>query len=161
MKTKQSNLCCIGILALGSTAMLGHIINSKPLKSIDLATCTAPYTKVFCNAQTADTNKHFEPFAAEFKLRYKYAGRWQQLEITPEIYQRLEGSYNRRNVYGAVIAFGPALPKDLRVPLLDYALKTPGNVAKELGLPTPLENYEILTYRKNVDSPEPYSMKGK
>ncbi len=141
--------------------MLGHIIGSKPLKSIGLATCTAPYTKVFCNAETADTGEQFEPFAAEFTLRYKHAGKWQQLEITPEIYQRLEGSYNRRNVYGAVIAYGPALPEELRASLLDYALKSPGHVAKELGLPTPLEDYEVLVFSKNTASNEPWSMKGK
>lgn len=141
--------------------MLGHIFNSQPLKSIGLATCAAPYTKVFCNAEMAETGEPFEPFAAEFILKFKHAEKWHELKMTPEIYQKLEGSYNRRNVYGAVIAYGPALPETLRVTLLDYALKSPGHVAHELGLPTPLEDYQIITSRENTAANKPHSKKGK
>jgi hypothetical protein len=36
-------------------------------------------------------------------------GQVQEVTITPELYARLRGPYNRRNPYGAVVAFGPLL----------------------------------------------------
>ena len=161
MKMKSSNLLCIGILVLGSTAMLGHCLKLPWMKGIGLASCVAPYTKVFCTAECNASGDEFESFAAKFFLRYEHNGVWEELTMTPEIYANLEGSYNRRNVYGAVIAYGPALPKEMSERTLDYALLDPGHVAKELGLPVPLSSYEVKIESSTQGSDASWILTGK
>lgn len=135
-KVQRSNMLALGVLALGSTAMLGELIKNPTLKGMALATGAAPYTKVFCAAKTRDGSQSFETFAADFILHYQTPeGGRQQVTITPEIYQKLSGPYQRRNVYGAVLAYGPAMPEKMQLATLSYALQEPGKIPQELGLP--------------------------
>jgi len=55
--------------------------------------------------------------------------------MTPELYGRLRGPYNRRNVYGAVLAGGPVVPPPLREPVIQYALCDGAPLLRELGMP--------------------------
>lgn len=164
MKTKTSNLLCIGILTLGSTAMLGHFFNNDSLKNIGLATGAAPYTKVFCQAKCRETQRNYETFAADFTLTYKTPdseGRGENLKITPELYQKIKGPYNRRNVYGAVIAYGPALPEAMRLATFKYALIDPGTVAKELGIPSDATDFQIIISSNTKHSNSQWKLNGK
>lgn len=162
MKTKTSNILCLGILALGSSAMLGHILDIKPLKSIGLATGAAPYTKVFCQAKCLDTHRNYETFAADFFIAYKTKdGRGETLKLTPSLYQEIQGPYNRRNVYGAVIAYGPALPETMRLATFKYALTESGTVAKELGIPSDATDFQIIINSKTKDSNNQWTLNGK
>ncbi len=59
--------------------------------------------------------------------------------MTPEIYARVAGPYNRRNVYGAVLAAGPVLATDDRLaPMFrsvsDFALCGDALLLGELGI---------------------------
>ncbi|BDS06115.1 hypothetical protein NT6N_11550 [Oceaniferula spumae] len=140
---QRSNLLAILILAWGSTAMVGHMINSPTLKGIGLASAAAPYTKVFCQAQTRD-GKDFETFTADFTIFYQLEdGTEQSMSITPEVYQKLHGPYQRRNVYGAVLAYGPALPEPMQETTLRYALLSPGSVPSELGIPDSATHHRV------------------
>ena len=61
------------------------------------------------------------------------------LELTPETYKSLRGPYNRRNVYGALLAYGPVLSSDPHAkPLFDsvarYALCGDAPLLRELGI---------------------------
>ena len=52
----------------------------------------------------------YETFSSKFEIEIEYLdGRVSSHMLTPEIYSRLEGPYNRRNVFGALIAYGPVL----------------------------------------------------
>ncbi len=162
MKTKTSNILCLGVLALGSTAMLGHILNIKSLKSVGLATGAAPYTKVFCQAECLNTNLNFETFAADFFIAYRTPeGRGETLKLTPSLYQKIQGPYNRRNVYGAVIAYGPALPETMRLATFKYALTEPGSVAKELGVPADATDFQIIINSKTKGANNQWKLNGK
>jgi len=160
MKTKTANILCLGILALGSSAMLGHILNIKPLKSIGLATGAAPYTKVFCQAKCLESDRNYETFAADFSLSYLTEKGKETVKITPDLYQKIEGPYNRRNVYGAVIAYGPALPETMRLATFKYALTEPGTVAKELGIPPGATDFQITIDSKTKGSNNQWKLNG-
>jgi hypothetical protein len=59
--------------------------------------------------------------------------------VTPQAYRHLAGPYNRRNVYGAVMAAGPILATNARTaPMFDsvaaYALCGRAPLLRELGL---------------------------
>jgi hypothetical protein len=46
----------------------------------------------------------------------------------------MHGPYNRRNVYGAALAYGPVLPESLRDPVMRYALCGEAPLLRELGI---------------------------
>jgi hypothetical protein len=59
--------------------------------------------------------------------------------LTPEVYGQVRGPYNRRNVYGAALAYGPVLVTDDRTrPLFEsvvrYALCGDAPLLRELGI---------------------------
>ena len=70
---------------------------------------TSPAPKVFSAVRGLET------FSTRFFLEWQdRAGAAHTLELTPAVYSRLRGPYNRRNVYGAVLAYGPVLLTDPR-----------------------------------------------
>jgi hypothetical protein len=162
MKTKTSNILCLGVLAISSTAIVGHVTGLKALKSIGLATGVAPYTKVFCQAECLDSGQTYETFAAEFSICYTNPdGTQVEQKLTPSVYQKIQGPYNRRNVYGAVIAYGPALPESIRTATFKYALTEPGTVAHELGIPADASQVEIIIKSKTRGNNSKWNLTGK
>jgi hypothetical protein len=66
-------------------------------------------------------------------------GERHSLELTPEVYAAMRGPYNRRNVFGAVVAYGPLLSTDARTrPMFErvaaYALCGDAPLLRELGI---------------------------
>lgn len=119
--TKRSiPVAAIGLLLVGSSQMVGDVASIPALKGLGAATALAPAPKVFTSV------RGFETFSNRFVLEAS----GQQWELSG----RLRGPYNRRNVYGAALAYGPVLPPAMRDPVLREALCGP-HVMKELGLP--------------------------
>jgi len=108
------------LVALGVAQMTGDVLHARPLQWLAAATNASPAPKVF----TAFGN--YEPFSARFFIN--------GTEITPEVYARVRGPYNRRNVYGAVLAGGPVVPPVLRDPVMRYALCDGVPLLRELGI---------------------------
>jgi hypothetical protein len=110
--------------------MAGYIFGSVALRGIGAATAASPLPKVFSDVDGLET------FASEFTLRYRNAdGTVSETPITPQLYGRLGGPYNRRNVYGAALAYAPRLPASLWEPVYCYGLAPHGPLRTELGLP--------------------------
>jgi hypothetical protein len=85
--------------------------------------------------------KGWETFSTRFFIEWVDAsGATHSVEITQERYAQLRGPYNRRNVYGAVLAYGPVLESDPRTrPMCDavsrYALCGEAPLLSEIGIP--------------------------
>jgi hypothetical protein len=131
----------IALLALGLMQMTGDLLEGaglvsigRPIKAIGAATTASPAPKVF------STVRGLETFSTRFDLEWHDRnGRRHTLTLTPEIYSRIRGPYNRRNVYGAALAFGPVLAADQRTqPLLrsvmNYSLAGDAPLLRELGV---------------------------
>ena len=125
----------IGVLALiGFAQMAGDLLHMPALKGIAAATGASPAPKVFSAV------KGLETFSTRFFIEWIDAtGALHSVEITPERYALLRGPYNRRNVYGAVLAYGPVLKSDPRTrPMFDavstYALCGEAPLLRELGI---------------------------
>jgi hypothetical protein len=117
-------LCLIGCLQ-----MAGYITGSAVLRGIGAASAAAPLPKVFSDVDGLET------FASEFTLRYRSSdGTLAEMPITPALYGRLAGPYNRRNVYGAALSYAPRLPRELWEPVYCYGLGLQGPLRTELGL---------------------------
>ena len=144
------NIAAAGLLVIGFTAMLGELLHFPKLKGLALASQVAPYTKVFGAAKSYETQRSFETFACDFTLSYDTTdGQSHKLSLTPEVYQNLAGPYNRRNVYGAILAYGPALPPKLRSHTLNRALTSEQSILSELGLPSGTTNHLLTITPKN------------
>jgi hypothetical protein len=115
--------------------MAGDIFRSPTLKAVAAATAASPAPKVFSSVRGLET------FSTRFFVEWSDAtGAYHSVEITPERYAHLRGPYNRRNVYGAVLAYGPVLESDPRtLPLFhavsSYALCGEAPLLRELGIP--------------------------
>ncbi len=126
----KTNLAAWLITALGCTQMLGFACGSRVLRGVGAATCAAPFPKVFSDVDGLET------FASTFTLHgVDGAGKSFDLEITPELYSRLEGCYNRRNVYGAALSYAPRMPEPLWTAVFCYGFKSGGPLRREFGLP--------------------------
>lgn len=130
MKTTTQNLLAIGLLTLGMSQMAGAWLGLPILRGIGATSAAAPYPKVFSDVNGLET------FASEFTLYIKVeGGGWRTVPVDPALYTRLGGSYNRRNVYGAALSYGPRLPEELWSQILAYGWSEHGPLRSEMGLP--------------------------
>jgi len=136
-RVRRGNLASLAVLALGLTQLAGVLTGSRALRGIGAASGAAPLPKVFT------AHRGVETFAAEFRIHYDLAGEPRVMALTPERAARLAGPYERRNVYGAALAYGPVLPARLRDPVLRRALRPDGALRAELGLPAGAERVRV------------------
>lgn len=126
----RANLAALLITSLGCTQMAGYLFGSRALRGLGAATCAAPMPKVFSDVDGLET------FASQFTLRgLDGTGRPFELKITPEVYAKLAGCYNRRNVYGAALSYAPRMPEPLWSAVFCYGLGPDGPLRREFGLP--------------------------
>lgn len=112
------------LVLLGVAQMIGDVTQFIPLKAVAAATGASPAPKVFSAVQGLET------YSTRFFLDLGH----DRVELTPELYARIRGPYNRRNVFGAALAYGPVLPPNLRDPVTRYALCGEAPLLRELKL---------------------------
>ena len=131
MKKAAGFLVILGLLQM-SGDLLEQYVNApigRAMKGVGAATTASPAPKVFSSV------KGLETYSTRFYVEWTdRAGAAHSLHITPELYARLRGPYNRRNVYGAALAYGPVLPDHLREPVMRYALCGDAPLLRELGI---------------------------
>jgi hypothetical protein len=117
------------LLLVGLLQMTGDLARLVPLRGLGAATTASPAPKVFSAV------KGFETYSTHFFLEWTDTeGAEYSMEITPEVYHRLRGPYNRRNAYGAVLAYGPVMPAELREPVMRYAVTGAAPLLREMGI---------------------------
>lgn len=127
---RRANWLALLLTLFACSQMIGHVAGSRALRGIGAASCVAPWPKVFSDVDGLET------FASSFELGGVDAnGMAFSMPITAELYQQLEGAYNRRNVYGAALSYGPRLPESLWTRVFCYAFAENGPLRTELGLP--------------------------
>lgn len=84
--------------------VIADILAWEKLSAVATITNVAPAMKVFT------AQKGYETYSSTFELAIVYTDGFIDSKIlTPRIYAGLQGPYNRRNIYGALIAYGPVL----------------------------------------------------
>ncbi len=135
---KSANLIALGLTLMGCLPMIGYITESRALRGVGAATAAAPYTKVFSDVDGLET------FASSFTLLWRDGqGTLHEWPITPELYGRLGGAYNRRNVYGAALSYAPRLPEPLWSAVFCHAFKPGGPLRREFGLPDDARDFAV------------------
>jgi len=125
------------LLCLGFSQIAGVAMGSEALRGIGALSVAAPLPLVFTQF------RGFETFATTFDFEVDTAdGARVSGPITPALSAALGGPYNRRNPYGAVLSYGPALdrPNERRLvdAVLRYGLCHGGPFARALGLSSPV-----------------------
>jgi hypothetical protein len=124
----------IFLLVVGLLQMTGDLMRLPALRAIAAATGASPAPKVFSSVQRLET------FSSVFYLEWHDRdGTGHSLELSPELYSRVRGPYNRRNVFGAALAYAPILSADPRTkPMYEavvrYALCSHAPLLLELGI---------------------------
>lgn len=128
------NKAPLGLLIVGLLQMTGDVLSIPALKGIGAATVASPAPKVFSAVRGLET------YSSRFFLEWTDRnGEQHSVQLTPEMYARLAGPYNRRNVYGAALAYGPVLATDSRTQpmfqsVIFYALCRKAPLLSELGI---------------------------
>lgn len=122
------------LVVLGLLQMAGDLFRLPALRAVGAATAASPAPKVFSAVRGLET------YSTRFFLEWNdRQGASHSLELTPTVYRRLRGPYNRRNVLGAVTAYGPVLSTDVRtrpmfLAVARYALCGKAPLLAELGI---------------------------
>ncbi|MHC4379554.1 MAG: hypothetical protein ACYSU1_00490 [Planctomycetota bacterium] len=133
-KPQRIPVVAVLLLLVGLLQMTGDLLQVPAMKGIGAATLLSPAPKVFSSV------KGLETYSTRVVLRWKDpAGDPHEVHFDQETYARLEGPYNRRNVYGAALAYGPVLAQDehlrpLLREVLAYALTGKAPLLQELGI---------------------------
>lgn len=128
------NKSAIVLLVVGLLQMTGDVLGLAALRGIGAATAASPAPKVFSAVRGLET------YSSRFFIEWTdHEGKVHSLALTPEVYGRLAGPYNRRNVYGAALAYGPVLSTDPRTrpmfqSVIRYAFCGEAAILKELGI---------------------------
>jgi hypothetical protein len=118
------------LVMLGTAQMTGDLSGVVALRAIAAATGASPAPKVFAAVQGLET----------YSTRFFFETAGRRIELTPALYARMRGPYNRRNAFGAAVAYAPVLPAALRDPTLRYALCGDRSLLRELGIDVPRSN---------------------
>jgi hypothetical protein len=122
------------LLGLGLLQMSGDVLGVPALEGLGMATAASPAPRVFSSIRGLET------YSTEFFLEWRARdGTAHSLVLTPEVYERLRGAYNRRNAYGAALAAGPVLATDPRTQkmfdaVISYSLCGESPMLRELGI---------------------------
>ena len=115
------------LVVLGTAQMAGDLTGVVGLRAVAAATGASPAPKVFAAVQGLET----------YSTRFFFEVAGRRIELTPALYSRMRGPYNRRNAFGAAVAYAPVLPAALRDPTLHYALCGDGSLLRELAIDVP------------------------
>lgn len=121
------------LVALGCLQMVADVAGWRKVQALAAATQVSPAMKVFTSHQG------YETFSPRFSIRYTtVAGERADIALTPESYG-LQGPYNRRNAYGAALAYAPVLvagdnTRGMLNSIMRYGFCDPAPLVTELGL---------------------------
>lgn len=122
------------LVLLGLMQIAGEVLHLSALRGLGLATAASPAPKVFSAVRGLET------YSTRFYIEWKETdSQFHTIEITPDVNSHVPGPYNRRNVYGAVLAYGPVLITDPRSrsmfnSVANYALCGNAPLLRELGI---------------------------
>lgn len=115
----RRSLLGAGLIALGTLQAWTDVAGLARVRGAAAAAGASPAPRIFSAVRGLET--YSTRFYVEWDER---AGATRSVELTPELYARMRGPYNRRNVYGAALAYGPVLAHDERTrPMLDAVLR--------------------------------------
>jgi hypothetical protein len=145
------------LVGIGLLQAVGWATGFSALRGIGQMSAASPLPFVFSSFRGVET------FAAEFEVELERDdGTKARFVITPQLYSKLDGPYNRRNTYGAVLSYGPALdaPSERRLveSVLRYGLCNGGPLAWEFGEPDHVAKVRAEVHSKTRGGRPPFRL---
>jgi hypothetical protein len=140
------------LVALGSLRMGAQLFDAPRLDAVGAMLQVAPAMKVFT------AHQGYETHVARFALAWLDAdGVEQVIELTPSTYARVRGPYNRRNVYGAALAYGPILRSDprthaMQASVMRHAFCSRDGLRRELRVPADVSSLQVRVIPSRADA---------
>ena len=140
----QNKLITLFLIAAALLQMTGDIFHLSWMKGLGAAWGISPAPKVFSAAEGLET------FSSQFFIIWKDRDSvLHRMQLTSKSSKNMKGPYNRRNVYGAILSYGPLLSKnealrDAYESVVTYAISQNGPLLKELGIPAEYVSDAIL-----------------
>lgn len=132
------------VIAVGFLRITGWLLESDVIKGLGAITAASPLPIVFTEVKGVET------FANDVHVVFEDNNdSTLRVRITPAVYTRLRGPYNRRNVFGAAIAYGPVMDEQLWRSVLGHGLCS-GALQRELGLPEGMRNTRFVLRTKTA-----------
>lgn len=134
MSQRTFNVAATALIAVGCLQLTGDLLGAISLKALGAASHASPAPKVFT------AHEGLETFSARFVIGWRDSdGVPRNLELTPELNNRIRGPYNRRNPFGAALAGAPMLSATpLLAPMhramLRHTFCRPENLLVEIGI---------------------------
>jgi hypothetical protein len=141
------------VAAIGFLQIAGYMLHVKTLRGIGAVFCSSPLPIVFTEVRGVET------FASDFSIMFKTKeGVQKEIKIDPSVYSKLKGPYNRRNIYGAAIAYGPVLDTAVWNSVLSYGLCR-GALVSEMGIDTTGTDYSVRIKTRTAGRNEEWLLK--
>lgn len=132
-------LLLMSILIIGLLQPIGYIFNAPSVRGLGIITVASPLPLVFTSYNGIET------FSTTFHLNITLSDNSTfSMPMSHDIYSKIQGPYNRRNVYGAVFSHGPFFQHDNLIKLRQRILHH-GICDDNLGF-----NDIILEYKSNA-----------
>ena len=118
----------IGVFILGSLQFIGFFAETlgasklgRAVRGVGLLSVAAPLPLVF------SAHDGLETFAQKYFITLNWGVETTEaptrIEVDPKVYSQATGSYNRRNIYGAVFSHGPVIAKRSGTALIDAVIR--------------------------------------
>jgi hypothetical protein len=145
------------VLAIGSLQSIGFVTGIDALRQAGQLTAASPLPLVFSSFRGLET------FSSRFSLKATTAGGATiESAITPREYGQFGGAYNRRNVYGAAISYGPRLTEGneprLLQSVLNYAYCSGGPLARLLPTTESLRHVDVFVAAGNAGATDVWTL---
>ena len=149
------------LIFLATIKIIATLMGWDKVVGLSSMTNLTPAMKVFT------AHKGYETYSSTFLMEAVYTdGLVEKKTLTSKVYSHLEGPYNRRNVYGALIAYGPLLSQNPKTKAM-YNAMTKSAFCKEPNILTELtfenknniKEVTILYENSNPNSPYPTEIK--
>lgn len=141
----------LALLLVGLLQPIGYLLGIPALRGLGMAFVASPLPLVFSHFRELET------FSSDFNVRVKTAeGGVIEAALTPKTYSLLTGPYNRRNVYGAIAAYGPKLTEGNEPKLVHAVLNygfCQGPLLKPLGIHEKITSAEVTVINRFSATP--------
>jgi hypothetical protein len=141
----------VALIVAGFLQPVGYLTGLPALRGLGIAWVLSPLPLVFSHFRGVET------FTSSFEVTLiTTSGKDVTVALTPENYNRLRGPYSRRNVYGAITAYGPALTEGNEPALVQDILHygfCKGPLPSALGVDEPLRSAKIHVSNKRGERP--------
>ena len=139
------------LIFLATIKIIATLMGWDKVVGIASMTNLTPAMKVFT------AHKGYETYSSTFIIKATYAdGLSEKKTVTSKIYSHLEGPYNRRNVYGALIAYGPLLAQNPKTKAMydamtKYAFCKEPNILTELTFENKNKIQQVNIFYENAN----------